>query len=58
MSMSVRALQEIGERPTGQGPCVVHAKVPQCASCTDGGVDEDTFVSSLSKEWTERKREI
>lgn len=61
MSMSVRALQEVGKRPTGQGPCVVHAKdagmVPQCASCTDG--DEDTLVCILSMQWTSRKqREI
>lgn len=31
-------------------------RVPQCASCTDGGVDEDTFVCSLSMEWAGRKK--
>lgn len=62
MPMSVRALQEVGERPTCQGPCRVHAedagRFLQCASCTDGGVDEDTFVCSLSMERTGKKREI
>lgn len=62
MPMSVRALQEVGERPTGQGPRIVHAedarRMPQDASCTDGGVDEHTFVlvCSLSMEQTGRKK--